>query len=173
MLNIFCISLKFVPKINVFPFQSVQNYPCKNQRFSNAKRPKCYQFFCKLKLVEKVNFSGIWGANKPFRYDRQKKKSFSQWVRRFFLQVLQVMEFSVRFCANNHSGDFCKPGGFARICTTDLQTPFRFAWLDLQLSLRFTRVQIYKFSKRQGLSLICNFWENEVHIDLQQNSHFF
>ena len=69
--------------------------------------------------------------------------------------------------------DFCKPGGFARICMTDLQTPFRFAWLDLQLCLRFTRVQIYKFWKRQGLALICNFWESEVHIDLQQNSHFF
>ena len=79
---------------------------------------------------------------------------------------LNVRKLVPTFSIWKHSSDFCKVGEFARICTTDLQTPFRFAWLDLQLSLRFTRVQIYKFSKRQGLSLICNFWDYEVHIDL-------
>ena len=50
----------------------------------------------------------------------------------------------------------------------------RFTRGNLHLSLRFTRVQIYKFSKTQRLALICNFWRNEIHIDSQaRNQHVF
>ena len=50
-----------------------------------------------------------------------------------------IFQCSKSLLSELHSGDFCKPE--------------RFTWGDLHLSLRFTRLQIYNFSKKQGFDL--------------------